>query len=302
MAALTDAMKWYNLGGLKAARLKFHFKVEIFSAQYTAQLQTPARLMFDAVRTVELPKYSIETEVINSWNVRQPIPTKINFEPISISFNDTIDNRFQKFIKNYMDIISGNFAPQTQSMRKGFDDFGIKMLETGMDCPIDKIVITRFYETSGQGMGTVDDSSLKNTSVVTLWRPKIVDVQHDTLDYSASEAVTWQISVRYESVTYSENGNGPSGSQKPTSGNRNNPYVPQVENQIKLNQEIQKRTDADAYARQAQDQIKLNQLMKQRADEAARNAANQQLSKFIKTQDTTSNMPNVNEMGDVTGP
>jgi hypothetical protein len=39
--------------------------------------------------------------------------------------------------------------------------------------------------------------------MVTLWRPKIVDVQHDTLDYSASEAVTWQLSFRYESVTYS---------------------------------------------------------------------------------------------------
>ena len=114
MAALTDAMKWYNLGGLKAARLKFHFKVEIFSSQYTAELQTPARLIFDAIRTIELPKYSIETEVANAWNVRQPIPTKINFEPLSISFTDTLDNRFQTFIKNYMNIISGNFAPQTK--------------------------------------------------------------------------------------------------------------------------------------------------------------------------------------------
>ena len=116
MAALTDAMKWYNLGGLKAARLKFHFKVEIFSAQYTAELQNPARLIFDAVRTIELPKYSIETEVANAWNVRQPIPTKINFEPLSISFTDTLDNRFQTFIKNYMNIISGSFAPQTKSI------------------------------------------------------------------------------------------------------------------------------------------------------------------------------------------
>lgn len=301
MAALTDAMKWYNLGGLKAARLKFHFKVEIFSAQYTAQLQTPARLMFDAVRTIELPKYSIETEVANAWNVRQPIPTKINFEPLSISFNDTLDNRFQTFIRNYMNIISGNFAPQTKSMRKGFDDFGIKMLETGKDCPIDKIVITRFYGADA------DRENLQTPSVVTLWRPKIVDVQHDTLDYSASEAITWQISLRYESVTYSETTNSTGSSSQATSANRNNPYAQQVENQIKLNQAMQERTDKanalnDVYAQQAKDQIKLNELMQKRADEAARNAANQQLAKFTPKQDTTSNMPNVNEMGDVTGP
>ena len=239
MAALTDAMKWYNLGGLKAARLKFHFKVEIFSSQYIGQLQTPARLIFDAVRTIELPKYSIETEVANAWNVRQPIPTKINFEPLSISFTDTLDNRFQIFIKNYMNIISGNFAPQTKSMRKGFDDFGIRMLETGKDCPIDKIVITRFYGADA------DRENLQTPSIVTLWRPKIVDVQHDTLDYAASEAITWQVSLRYESVTYSNTTSSTAVTQQATasspqatSADRDNSYAKQVEEQIKLNNTI----------------------------------------------------------------
>lgn len=227
MAALTDAMKWYSLRGLTAARLKYHFKVEIFSSQYVGQLQNPARLIFDAVRTIELPKYSIETEVANAWNVRQPIPTKINFEPISIVFNDTLNNSFQKFINNYMQIISGSFAPQTKSMRKGFDDFGIKMLESGKDCPIDKIVITRFYGADA------DRNNVQNPSVITLWRPKIVDVQHDTLDYSASEAVQWQISLRYESVTYSNSTSETGGSQQATSANRDNSYAKQVEQQIK---------------------------------------------------------------------
>ena len=255
MAALTDAMKWYNLGGLKAARLKFHFKVEIFSAQYTAELQNPARLIFDAIRTIELPKYSIETEVANAWNVRQPIPTKINFEPISIAFTDTLDNRFQTFIKNYMNIISGSFAPQTKSMRKGFDDFGIKMLESGKDCPIDKIVITRFYGADA------DRENLQTPSVITLWRPKIVDVQHDTLDYSASEAITWQVSLRYESVTYSESTLESGGSQQATSANRNNPYVKQAEDQIKLNNSIPPKDLNAEFVKQAQDQIKLNKAI-----------------------------------------
>lgn len=202
MAALTDAMKWYNLGGLKAARTKYHFKVEFFSSAYTApkgnlpSLQAPARLIFDCIRTVELPKYSIETEVINAWNVRQLVPTKVIFEPISLSFTDTLDNRFQDFIKSYMNIISGSFVSQTKGLRKEYDDFGLRQLDSGADCPIDRIEITRFYGADA------DRNTLANKSKVTLWRPKIVDVQHDTLDYSASEALTWQISLRYESVTY----------------------------------------------------------------------------------------------------
>ena len=277
MAALTDAMKWYNLGGLKAARLKFHFKVEIFSAQYTSLLQIPARLVFDAVRTIELPKYSIETEVANAWNVRQPIPTKINFEPLSISFTDTLDNRFQTFVKNYMNIISGSFAPQTKSMRKGFDDFGIKMLESGKDCPIDRIVITRFYGTSGVGSGHVDESTVQTPSVVTLWRPKIVDVQHDTLDYSASEAITWQVSLRYESVTYSEGTEGAGASNDATSANRNDPYAKQAEAQIKLNEAMQQKIDKQALAsstgNQIMDQVKRNQQTQEKINQTLTNAA-----------------------------
>jgi len=201
MAALTDAMKWYSLGGQKAARLKYHFKVEFFSSGYTEKLggaSAPARLIFDSIRTIELPKYTIETEVANSYNVRQLVPTKIIFEPISISFNDTLDNRFQKFITAYMGIISGSFAKLDKSVRTGFDDFGLKLLDTNKDCPIDKIEITRFYGADA------DVNELQNKSKITLWRPKIVDVQHDTLDYSASEAITWQLSLRYESVTYDE--------------------------------------------------------------------------------------------------
>lgn len=195
-------MKWYNLGGLKAARLKYHFQVEFFSSGYAGQssnnLDASSRLIFDTVRTVELPKYSIETEVVNAWNVRQIIPTKINYEPISITFNDTLDNRFQKFIRTYMDIISGNFVELKQSVRKEFDGFGLKVLDTNKDCPIDKIEITRFYDADEERTG------LYKRSMVTLWRPKIIDVQHDTLDYSSSEAITWQISLRYESLTYYE--------------------------------------------------------------------------------------------------
>ena len=203
MAALTDAMKWYSLGGLKAARLKYLFKVEFYSSKYSS---LPTRLIFDSVRTVELPKFSIETEIVNAWNVRQPVPTKINFEPVSMTFTDTVDNRFQKFITEYMNIVSGSFQKTDKSLRKDFDGFGLKSLAANADCPLDKIVITRFY-----GADT-NRETLDNKSEVTIWRPKIVDVQHDTLDYSSSDALTWQVSFRYESVTYEnqkEEGPGP---------------------------------------------------------------------------------------------
>lgn len=251
MAALTDAMKWYNLGEQGAARLKYHFKVEFFSSQYQSPtnkapaLQGPARLIFDCIRSVELPKYSIETEVANSWNLRHHIPTRINFEPISISFTDTLDNRFMNFIKAYMGIISNSFQPAKQSFRTEFGDnpFGIKLLDTGKDAPIDKIVITQFYGSD-------------NKRTITLWRPKIVDVQHDTVDYSASEAVTWQIGFRYESVTYDEG------------------KTADVAKSEKTQQQTASNPNAQAFIKQAQDQVALNQKIAQDQIKASETAVN----------------------------
>lgn len=194
MAALTDAMNWYKLGGARAPRLKYLFKVEFHSSQ----LGKIAENIFDCVRTIELPKYSIDTEVVNAWNVRQLVPTKISFEPISISFNDTLDNRFQQFLTRYLSTVSNSFTETKNVIRTGFDGFGLKMQDNTKDVVLEKIVITRFWGADASR------ENLEATSTVTLWRPKIIDIQHDTLDYSASEAVTWQLSVRYESITYEQ--------------------------------------------------------------------------------------------------
>lgn len=189
MAALTDAMKWYGLGADKAPRLKYHFQVAFYSPKIAS-----ARYIYDCVKSIELPKYSIDTEVVNSWNVRQLVPTKISFEPISIAFHDTHDNRFQDFLVGYLGQASNSFRKLSGGVRNSFDGFGLKLQDS--DAIIDRIEISRFYGADAER------KSLQTESITTLWKPKIIDVQHDTLDYSASEAVSWQISVRFESVTY----------------------------------------------------------------------------------------------------
>ena len=238
MAALTDAMKWFALGKggqlSTVPRLKYHFQVIFYTGSYQTELGTEARLLFETVKSVELPKFSIETEIVNAWNIRQPIGTRVNFEPVSITLHDTQDNVFQNFIKKYMNIVSGNFAETKGGIRSGFDSFGLQKLETTKDSPIDKIEIIRFYG--------ADESrtKLENTSKVTLWRPKIVDVQHDTLDYSVSEGVQWQISLRYDSITYqSENESPTQQSQTQTPDQFNKSQADQFNN-LKLPDQFNK--------------------------------------------------------------
>jgi hypothetical protein len=189
MAVINDAMRWYSSGeGSSAPRLKHRFEVKFYSPYYQTVIGDDTKLLFECVRTVELPKYALETELLNSWNLRTPIPTRVMFEPISIMFNDTVDNKFQNFIAKYMSMVSGNFTTTEAGVRTGFDVKGLTALPTGADRIINKIEIIKFH---GQ-----------TRNITTLWRPIIVDVQHDTLDYASSDAVTWTISLRYDSVTY----------------------------------------------------------------------------------------------------
>lgn len=41
-----------------------------------------------AVKTIDLPKFSIDTEVMNQYNRKRLIQTKINYDPISVTFHD----------------------------------------------------------------------------------------------------------------------------------------------------------------------------------------------------------------------
>ena len=195
MAVITDAMNWYSLGGGSTPRLKYLFQVRFYSSAF----QNDAKQLFQVVRTIELPKFSMETELLNAWNLRTPVPTRIMFEPISITFNDTIDNKFQKFLIDYLNTVSGNFTESTAGIRTGFDKKGLNLLPTTTDRVIEKIEIISFGNIDGDHD---TNSTFNGYSKVTLWRPLIVDVQHDTLDYSSSEAVTYTVSLRYDSVTY----------------------------------------------------------------------------------------------------
>ena len=193
MAAITQAMEWSGSPGEQLIRPKYLFDVTFYSKTNTT-LQEQAKTTVRALRTIELPRFSVETEVINSWNVRQLVPTKVQYDPITIAFTDTTDNKFQSFLNTYVNEISSNFnleqvEKSMTSFRKGLDGFGLRIRPDMGDTVFEKIEIVKFYK--------------DKLSTITLWRPRITDVQNDSLDYSASEAVTWTIGVRFEAVTYS---------------------------------------------------------------------------------------------------
>jgi hypothetical protein len=55
-----------------------------------------------AVKTIDLPKYNIDTETLNQYNRKRIIQKKINYEAVNVAFHDTSDDLIRKMWYLYM--------------------------------------------------------------------------------------------------------------------------------------------------------------------------------------------------------
>ena len=82
-----------------AYELKPRFKF-LFHVQFTLNSDIPAirnSKIFQqtqiynislAVKTIDLPKYRIDNETLNQYNRKRVVQTKINYDPVNITFHD----------------------------------------------------------------------------------------------------------------------------------------------------------------------------------------------------------------------
>ena len=88
-------------------RLKFLFHV-VFSLNIAQIPQLRGSLGLDdqsnlslVVKTVDLPKFTIATETLNQYNRKRVIQTKINYDPINITFHDDGSDLVRNMWYNY---------------------------------------------------------------------------------------------------------------------------------------------------------------------------------------------------------
>jgi hypothetical protein len=128
-------------------------------------------------KTCELPRWTAETQIVNVYNHKTIVQTRLNYEPITMSFYDQVNGAAEKLIWDY---VKGQFDPTDGSKKADFQPLTIKITMKTLS-----------------GDGTAD-------KVYTLKNVFITDAQHDTLDYSTSDVVLWTITVRYEDLETAE--------------------------------------------------------------------------------------------------
>ncbi len=175
------------------------------------------------IKATDLPRVTVETQTLNQYNIRRNVNTHVSYEPLTMTFYDTQDNMFQKYLMNYVNFKSKNWANANNvrapfqlgsgyvpefGMRSPITGFGeggiingvnlgdVSLTQTSNDNFCSHIVITKEMK----GDGNTDKSQ-----PITLYNPKIVDISQDQLDYSdGSSPLTWTITWRYESYEYGE--------------------------------------------------------------------------------------------------
>jgi len=124
-------------------------------------------------KTCELPRWTADTQVVNVYNHKTLVQTKLTYEPITMTFYDQTNNAgdtmIWAWVQEQFDSTDGSKSPNFKPL-----EVEIKMKNLSAPGATDKIY------------------KLKNAF--------IVDAQHDTLDYATSDPIMWSLTIRYEDL------------------------------------------------------------------------------------------------------
>lgn len=169
-------------------RQKFKFSVEFNNIINSSGNQLP----FPAL-SVQLPEISVESKVVQKYNVRRVVQQKANYGQCVFTLIDTFDNRFtdgiylpymQKYYNAGKGITSGG---ETEISQRISENFGYNTPTDQTRLAIEKIIINM------DGGPT--------TKTYTLHGCFITSISNDTVDYSDSQPVTYTVTIQPEFIT-----------------------------------------------------------------------------------------------------
>lgn len=184
-----------------------------------------------AVKTINLPKFSVDLHEMNQYNRRRVIQTKLKYDPVSITFHDDNANLIRQLWYTYYTYYYNDANHKESNLVKAFQD-GDNIYSTANK--ISDITGRNIYDpsitgnddwgyigetsTTQQSLDSADQGRSKapffrsidiygfnqhNYVMYRLLNPIIESFGHDTYDYSQANGVMEnQMGLRYEAVKY----------------------------------------------------------------------------------------------------
>jgi hypothetical protein len=223
----THASKTFRTNGYELApRFKFNFHT-FFNLNTTG---IPALNNSDqtsiglSVKTIDLPSYQISVDTMNQYNRKRLVQSKIEYQPVTITFNDDGGdlirnlwyNYFSYYYKDPVQQYEGvpNTAGTSGNLQTTPTGFGYNTRDTYSN---DRFVNDWGYVGESYMDGTfapegkppffrdikIYGLNQHKFAAYVLVNPLITDWKHDTYDYSQGGGVmTHTVTIRYETVKY----------------------------------------------------------------------------------------------------
>ncbi len=154
------------------------------------------------VKAVDLPKYRIATETINQYNKKTIVQSKIDYQPVSMTFHDDHNNTTIGMWKSYYNYYFVDGINQSGlSIPASYGDTKYRKIGTTID-------ESTYY---GMNNGQTDpffrsieiyQLNRQQFTAFILVNPVITDFGHDKLDQSQSKLLENNMSVQFETVLY----------------------------------------------------------------------------------------------------
>ena len=180
------------------------------------------------VKTAQLPSYSFDVETMNQYNRKRLVQTKINYEPVTLTFHDDTSDLIRTLWYNYYSYYYADptqgysntpnlpgTSGQSSTIGTGFG-YNTNDIYNASRAVADWGYIGDTYSTSSQPTAnstsskpaffndiTIYGMANKQFAQYTLINPIITGWQHDTYDYSQGNGtVQHTMNIRYETVKY----------------------------------------------------------------------------------------------------
>ena len=215
--------------------VQFTLNVEDIQKMSNATIFSPTQIstMSLAVKTVDLPKYNIDVATLNQYNRKRLVQTKINYEPVNITFHDDGGDNIREMWYQYYSYYYKDPAQQyVSNAPTSYGTVGnIQTKQNGFSYN-SRDIYSQNRVGSVSDWGYIGENFMDGTSSASgkppffkdiqiigfdqhkyaryiLINPLITNWNHDTYDYSQGNGTMQHtMTIRYETVKYLNGGLG----------------------------------------------------------------------------------------------
>lgn len=151
-------------------------------------------LYFHQVSNMSVPGFSIDGQLMNQYNKKRFVQSRLNYSPITVSFYDTFNNEWHDLMRNYISFYynKGN-GIERRTPLEGTSTVDPNFLTDEGYSPIAE----RYFFPE---IKIIQNGYRNRYRETTLIHPHIVSIEGDDLNYSDSNPVMYTVTFQPESV------------------------------------------------------------------------------------------------------